>query len=87
MCQKINNIGYSWMNGRFACVVLPLIQILSVLYGGASPPLLAEMFCCLSLVLTRDMSSVEIWATEGAVWSCRVVTEEGRPPSVEVMAR
>ena len=47
---------------------------------------LAEMFSCLSLVLTRDMPSVEVWATESAVWSCRVVTEEERPLSVEVMA-
>ena len=46
----------------------------------------AEMFCCLSLVVTGDMPSVEVWTTEGAVWSCCVVTGEGRPPSVEVLA-
>lgn len=46
----------------------------------------AEMFCCVSLVLTRDTPSVEVWATERVVWSCRMVTGEGIPPSVEALA-
>ena len=63
------------------CMVVPVLHD-SMMMSQA----LTEMFCCLSLVLTRDMPSVEVWATEGAVWSCRVVTGEGRPPSVEVLA-
>ena len=62
-------------------MVVPVLHV-SMMMSQALP----EMFRCLSLVLTRDMRSVEVWATEGAVWSCRVVTGEGRPPSLEVMA-
>ena len=45
VCQKINNIGYSWVNEICTCCsdkVLPLIQIHSVLFGGASPPWLHD---------------------------------------------
>ena len=62
------------------CLVVPVLHDSMMMFQARS-----EMFCCLSLVLTRDVPSVEVWAIEGAVWSRCVVTGEGRRPPVQVL--
>lgn len=45
-----------------------------------------EIFFCRSLVRTRDMPSLEVWAITGGAWSCCVTAVEEIPPWVEVLA-
>ena len=63
------------------CLVVPVIHdsmmILQVRVG---------MFCCPSLVRTRDKPSVEAWAIMGGFCSCCLVIVVKIPPWVEILA-
>ena len=94
---EVYSVSYTWIHLWFASVDLTkflhlfkctryCLMVLVLHDSMMMPQAPAEMFCCLSLVLTRDMPAVEVWATEGAVWSCRMLTGEGRPPSIDLLA-